>query len=488
MLRDRLQEGLTFDDVLLVPGASSVLPKDVDIHTQLTTDIALNIPLLSAAMDTVTESAAAIAMAEEGGIGIIHKNGDPLAQAAEVRRVKIFENGVVAEPITIAAEATLGAVVELSREHGISGFPVTDGGRLVGIITHRDMQFEEDLSRRVCDVMTPRERLVTAPEGVSLAEARELLHHNRIEKLPLIDDHFTLKGLITVRDLKTVSRHPHAAKDEMGRLRVGAAIGVGDAEMERAQVLLDAGADVLVVDTAHGHSIGVIDMVRRLRAQYPDAQLIAGNIATEDAAKALIEAGANALKVGVGPGSICTTRIVAGCGVPQVTAVANVSVYARKKGVPVIADGGIKFSGDAVKALAAGASTVMIGSLFAGTDETPGEVVLYQGRSYKVYRGMGSIGAMQKGSRDRYFQHDVTDSKKLVPEGIEGRVPYRGLLRDVLYQLIGGIRSGMGYTGCSTIEELGTKSKFVRITFAGLKESHVHGVIITKEAPNYSVE
>lgn len=488
MLTDRIEEGLTFDDVLIIPRESAVLPKDVDTTTKLTREISLNTPLVSAAMDTVTEAATAIAMAEEGGIGIIHKNWGAERQAAEVARVKKFESGVVAEPITISPDETLKELKRLAREHGISGFPVTEGRRLIGIVTHRDVQFEEDLGRRVRDVMTPRERLVTARMGIPLAEAKRILHERRIEKLPLVDDHFDLVGLITVRDIETVERYPNAAKDSHGRLRVGAAVGVGGAEIERAGALFAAGADVVVVDTAHGHSRGVVETVRNLRKKNPDMAIVAGNIATSDAAEALIEAGASAIKVGVGPGSICTTRIVAGCGVPQVTAISNVAAVARKKGVYIIADGGIKFSGDMVKALAAGANAVMIGSMFAGTDESPGEVVLYQGRSYKAYRGMGSLGAMNCGSKDRYFQGDVKDEKKLVPEGIEGRVPYRGRLRDVLYQMIGGLRSGMGYAGCRNLDELSTMTKFIRVTAAGLRESHVHDVIITKESPNYSVE
>ncbi len=480
-----MQEGLTFDDVLLIPGHSKLLPKDVDIATKLTSEITLNIPLVSAAMDTVTEAATAIALAQEGGIGIIHKNWTADRQAAEVMRVKKYESGVVTEPITVSPSMTLSELRELSREHNISGFPVTDGMRLVGIITNRDITFEDDLSRKVIELMTPRDRLVTAAQGITLDEARTIFRERRIEKLPLIDKDGNLAGLMTVRDLKTATRYPNAAKDSRGSLRVGAAVGVGEAEFARAEALLAAGVDAVVVDTAHGHSAGVIGMVKKLRDAFKDAQIIGGNIATADAAKALIDAGASGVKVGVGPGSICTTRVVGGCGVPQITAVADVAHYARKHGVPVIADGGIKFSGDIVKALAAGASSVMIGSMFGGTDESPGEVVLYQGRSYKVYRGMGSIAAMQKGSKDRYFQGDVTEAGKLVPEGIEGRVPYRGKLRDVLYQMIGGLRSGMGYTGVASIEELSTKTKFIRITAAGLRESHVHDVIITKEAPNY---
>jgi len=488
MLGDRLQDGLTFDDVLIMPQASDFLPKDAELGTLLTPEIKLHIPIISAAMDTVTECATAIAMAQEGGIGIIHKNWDPERQAAEVRRVKKFESGVVKEPITVTPDRTLRELRELSAQHSISGFPVTEGERLVGIVTKRDIRFEEDPSKKVTDLMTPMDRLVTAKQGVTLADARQILQDRRVEKLPLVDDKGRLKGLITIRDIKTAKLYPNAVKDSAGSLRVGAAVGVGGKEIERAGLLVGAGIDVLTVDTAHGHSMGVIGTVKELRRAYPDLQIVGGNIATADAAKALIDAGASAVKVGVGPGSICTTRIVAGCGVPQVTAVADVVSYARKKGIPVIADGGVKFSGDVVKAIAAGASSVMIGSMFAGTDESPGEVVLYQGRSYKVYRGMGSISAMKQGSKDRYFQGDVKDAGKLVPEGIEGRVPYRGKLRDVLYQLIGGLRSGMGYSGCRTIEELSTRSRFVRITPAGLKESHVHGVIITKEAPNYSLE
>jgi len=488
MLADRLTEGLTFDDVLLVPGESGILPRDVDISTKLTPDISINIPIISAAMDTVTESAAAIAMAQEGGIGIIHKNWSVELQAAEVARVKKYEIGVVTEPITVSPDISLSELARLREVHGISGFPVTEGTRLVGIVTHRDMQFEDDPSRKVSEVMTPKDRLVTAQYGIGLEDAKGILHARRIEKLPLVDEDFNLKGLMTVRDIETVGRYPSASKDSLGRLRVGAATGVGNSEIERAGALIAAGSDVIIVDTAHGHSKGVIDTVKELRRKYADLQLIAGNIATADAAKALIDAGVSAIKVGVGPGSICTTRIVAGCGVPQITAIANVSSVAKKKGIPIIADGGIKFSGDVVKALAAGAGSVMIGSMFAGTDESPGEVVLYQGRSYKSYRGMGSLDAMQQGSKDRYFQGDVKDVKKLVPEGIEGRVPYRGRLRDVLYQMIGGLRSGMGYAGCATIEELSSKPKFIRISAAGLRESHVHDVIITKEAPNYSME
>lgn len=488
MLADRIQEGLTFDDVLLIPGPSNVLPKDVDVSTSLTPNIALGIPLVAAAMDTVTEAATAIAMAQEGGIGIIHKNWPIMRHAEEVERVKKYEAGTVTEPITVSPDHTLAAVLDLSRQHSISGFPVTQGSRLVGIVTHRDMQFEEDLERKVRDVMTPREKLVTAKYGIDLSEAKCLLHEKRIEKLPLVDAEFNLKGMITVRDIEKVQLYPLATKDSQGRLCVGAAVGVADAELDRVAALVDAGVDVIVIDTAHGHSYSVIEVTKRLRKTYNKLELIVGNIATADAAHALIDAGASALKVGVGPGSICTTRVVSGSGMPQVTAINDVASIARKKGIPIIADGGVKYSGDITKAIAAGADCVMIGSMFAGTDESPGEVVLYQGRSYKVYRGMGSLSAMVEGSRDRYFQGELKDISKLVPEGIEGRVPYRGKLRDVIYQMVGGLRAGMGYAGCRNIDELSTKTRFVKITPAGLRESHVHGVIITKEAPNYSVE
>jgi IMP dehydrogenase len=488
MLADEIVDGLTFDDVLLVPASSSVLPKDVDISTRLTSEITLNIPFLSAAMDTVTEAACAIAMAEEGGLGIIHKNWSVELQAAEVKKVKKFESGVVQEPLTVSPDITIAELGKVISQHKVSGFPVVEGKKLVGIVTNRDLLFEDDISKKVSDIMTPASRLITAMEGVALDEAKALLHENRKEKLPLVDGEFNLCGLITVRDIETVEKFPNAVKDSMGRLRVGAAVGIGEKEIERARALIEAGVDVLVVDTAHGHSSGVIRHVQRLRQIHPDIAIVGGNIATADAARALIDAGTNVLKVGVGPGSICTTRIVAGCGVPQITAISEVSRIARKKNVPVIADGGIKFSGDIVKAIAAGASAVMIGSMFAGTDESPGDMILYQGRSYKSYRGMGSIGAMKRGSRDRYFQGDISEEKKLVPEGIEGRVPYRGKLRDILYQMIGGLRSGMGYAGSKNLEQLATSSKFIRITAAGLKESHVHDVIITKEAPNYSVE
>jgi len=485
MFGERIKEGLSFDDVLLLPGKSSVLPRDVDLSTHLTESIKLGAPLISAAMDTVTEAGTAIAMAQEGGIGIVHKNWSIEDQSREIAKVKKFESGVVHEPITVNPELTLKQVRALQETEGISGFPVTQGMKLVGIITNRDMQFEADLNKRVSDVMTPAERLVTAKEGVNLEEAKSVLHARRVEKLPLVDEEFNLKGLITVRDIQKVEVYPNASKDEQGRLRVGAAIGVSAYDVERAVSLANSGADVVVVDTAHGHSEGVIKTVKTLKSEMPDMQVIAGNIGTEEAARDLISAGADAVKVGIGPGSICTTRVVSGCGVPQITAIMSVASYARKKGVHIIADGGVKYSGDIVKALAAGAHVVMLGSLLAGTDESPGEVIIYQGRSYKVYRGMGSLGAMQQGSSDRYFQAGVTEAKKLVPEGIEGRVPHRGSLRDMLYQLLGGLRSGMGYTGCANLNELATKPHFVRITPSGLKESHVHDVFITKEAPNY---
>lgn len=485
MLGDRISDGLTFDDVLIVPGPSSVLPKDVDLSTCIASKIPLKIPIISAAMDTVTEARSAIAMAQQGGIGIVHKNWSIEDHAKEIGRVKKYESGVVREPITVSPSDTLEYIYELKELHGISGFPVVSGQTLVGIITNRDLRFEDDHTKKVSDLMTPRERLAVGHEGIALEEAKRILHERRVEKLPVVDGSGVLKGLITVRDIQKVEVYPLASKDEFGRLLVGAAVGVAKGEVERAHALAEKGVDVIVVDTAHGHSKGVIEMVKTLKGALKDVCIIGGNIATADAAKDLIAAGADAVKVGVGPGSICTTRVVSGCGMPQVSAIANVASVARAKKIPVIADGGIKYSGDIVKALAAGANIVMIGSLFAGTDESPGETILYQGRSYKMYRGMGSLGAMQKGSKDRYFQADVKEAKKLVPEGIEGRVPYRGYLKDVLYQLIGGLRSGMGYAGCAGLEELATKTKFIRITQAGVTESHVHDVVITKEAPNY---
>lgn len=497
MLGERIKEGLTFDDILIIPAPSECLPKDVSTDTILVrkgnnndceSDITLGIPVISSAMDTVTESATAIVMAQDGGMGIIHKNWSIKEQAGEVLKVKKYESGVVQEPITVSPKQSLHEVMALAEQYKISGFPVAVDGRLVGIITHRDLLFEDNFEKLVEDVMTPRERLVTAKVGTTLDDARMLLHRHRIEKLPLIDGEGKIKGLITVKDLSQVKKHPSATKDGQGRLRVGAAVGVGGVELERAAALREAGVDLLVLDTAHGHSRGVLEMVKSLNREYPEIPVVAGNIATAEAARDLIKAGASALKVGVGPGSICTTRIVSGCGVPQITAIMESASAASKSDIPLIADGGIKYSGDIVKALAAGADVVMIGSLFAGTDESPGELVIYQGRSYKVYRGMGSLASMQKGSKDRYFQGEVESLSKLVPEGIEGKVPYRGKLRDTLYQMMGGLRSGMGYAGCKNIDELKNKTRFVKLSHAGLRESHVHDVIITKEAPNYRIE
>lgn len=482
-----LPEALTFDDVLLLPAESRVLPRDVDVSTRLTTEIELGIPLLSSAMDTVTESATAIRMAREGGIGIVHKNLSIEDQAREIIRVKKAESGIVVDPVTVAPERRVEEAIALMRTHRISGLPVIDSdGRPVGILTNRDVRFERNLSQRVGEVMT--QRLITVRESVTLEESKALLHENRIEKLLVVDAEGRLRGLITIKDIEQAEQHPRAAKDELGRLRVGAAVGVGEDREARIDALVQAGCDVIAIDTAHGHSTGVIEAVRDTRRQFPAVQLIAGNVATGAATLALIEAGVNAIKVGVGPGSICTTRVVAGVGVPQLTAIASCVEVADPRGVPVIADGGVKHSGDVAKAIAAGASTVMIGSLFAGTDEAPGELVLYQGRSYKTYRGMGSIGAMRAGSRDRYFQAEVQSARKLVPEGIEGRVPYRGALSESLYQLVGGLRSSMGYTGCADIDEMRTKPQFIRVTSQGLRESHVHDVIITKEAPNYHAD
>lgn len=487
MLANRLSEALTFDDVLVVPGASEVLPHQVNIATELAAGFTLQTPLISAAMDTVTEAKSAIVMAQEGGLGIIHKNFSILEQAGHVARVKKYESGVVSEPVAVSPDQTIGQVLMMAESEGVTGFPVVHNGRLVGMFTNRDRQFEDNMSRKVSELMTPRERLITAKPGVSLEDAKKLLHQHRIEKLPLIDESGAFKGLITIRDIKKVQKYPKATKDALQRLRVGAAIGAGESDLERAAALVEAGVDLLVVDTAHGHSKGVVEMTRCLRSLYPDLLLVAGNIATAEACEALAKAGANIVKVGVGPGSICTTRIVAGCGVPQITAIANVAAVAKNFSVKVIADGGIKYSGDVVKAFAVGADAVMIGSLFAGTEETPGETIVYQGRSYKLYRGMGSLGAMSQGSKDRYFQGNVTEAKKFVPEGIEGRVPYRGSLRDVIYQLVGGLRSGMGYAGAADLVAL-TQAKLVKMTSAGLRESHVHDVIITKEAPNYQTE
>jgi len=487
MLGREVKEALTFDDVLLVPNYSEVLPTQVDVKTKLTKKITLNIPIMSAAMDTVTESELAIAIAREGGIGIIHKNMSVEEQAEEVDRVKRSESGMIVKPVTVKPEQTISEAEALMRKYKISGLPVVnEEGKLVGIITNRDIRFVKDFSKKIAEVMT-KENLKTVPVGTTLEEAKEILHKFKIEKLPVVDEKGYLKGLITIKDIEKKEKYPNACKDELGRLMVGAAIGVGEEALRRAEALIEAGVDVIVIDTAHGHSKGVIQMVEKIKGLYPDIDVIAGNVATPEGTEALIKAGADAVKVGIGPGSICTTRIVAGVGVPQLTAVAQCAEVADKYDVSIIADGGIKFSGDIAKAIGAGARVVMIGSLFAGTKESPGELVLYQGRSYKVYRGMGSLGAMRKGSKDRYFQSEV-EEKKLVPEGIEGMVPYRGPLADTIHQLVGGLRAGMGYCGAANIEEMRKKARFVKITSAGLKESHVHDVIITKEAPNYWIE
>jgi len=483
-----LQKALTFDDVLLVPAYSAILPKDTSLQTRLTRNISLSIPLVSAAMDTVTESRLAIAIAQEGGIGIIHKNLSSREQAREVARVKRFEAGVVRDPITIPPTMKVRDVITLSHQHGISGFPVVEGKTVVGIITNRDLRFEEELEAEVRDKMTPREKLVYVKEGADPAEAKRLMNKHRLERVLVVNDAFELRGLITVKDIRKSTEHPNAAKDEQGKLRVGAAVGVGPDNDERIELLVAAGVDVIVVDTAHGHSQGVLDRVRWVKRRFPEVEVIGGNIATAEAAKALVDQGTDAVKVGIGPGSICTTRIVAGVGVPQITAISNVAQALEGTGIPCIADGGIRFSGDVSKALAAGASTVMMGSMFAGTEEAPGEVILYQGRSYKSYRGMGSLGAMADGSADRYFQDASNNADKLVPEGIEGRVPYKGSVLAILYQLVGGVRSSMGYCGCATIDELREKAQFVEITSAGMRESHVHDVQITKEAPNYRAD
>ncbi|ADU96118.1 IMP dehydrogenase [Thermovibrio ammonificans] len=487
MLGREVKEALTFDDVLLVPNYSEVLPTQVDVRTKLTKKITLNIPIMSAAMDTVTEAELAIAIAREGGIGIIHKNMSIEEQAEEVDRVKRSESGMIVKPVTVKPEQTIAEAEALMKKYKISGLPVVnDEGKLVGIITNRDIRFVKDFSKRIAEVMT-KENLRTVPVGTTLEEAKEILHKYKIEKLPVVDENGYLKGLITIKDIEKKEKYPNACKDELGRLMVGAAIGVGQEALKRAEALVEAGVDVIVIDTAHGHSKGVIEMVEKVKSRWPDVDVIAGNVATPEGTEALIKAGADAVKVGIGPGSICTTRIVAGVGVPQLTAVAQCAEVADKYDISIIADGGIKFSGDIAKAIGAGARVVMIGSLFAGTKESPGELILYQGRSYKVYRGMGSLGAMKKGSKDRYFQNEV-EEKKLVPEGIEGMVPYRGPLADTIHQLVGGLRAGMGYCGAANIEEMRKKARFVRITAAGLKESHVHDVIITKEAPNYWIE
>lgn len=484
MLPETIELALTFDDLLLVPSASSVLPNEVSLQTKLTNSIMLNAPLISAAMDTVTEHRAAITMAREGGIGIIHKNMGIDQQVKEVEKVKKSESGMIIDPITVDKFQSVAEVQDIMSTYKISGLPVLHQGKLVGIVTNRDLRFVSDNDLRVADVMTSK-NLVTAKVGIDLEHSKALLHEHRIEKLLVVDDAGNLKGLITIKDLEKIKKYPNAAKDSFGRLKVGAALGVGANLLENAEKLINAGVDVVVVDSAHGHSSGVVTSVEQVKKNFPDLEVIAGNIATSEAAEDLIKAGANALKVGVGPGSICTTRIVAGVGVPQMSALRNCVKIAEKYGIPVIADGGIQHSGDITKAIGAGAHAIMIGSLFAGTDETPGETFLYQGRTYKGYRGMGSLGAMGAGSSDRYFQSEVSNQSKLVPEGIEGKVPYRGPLVSVMYQLLGGLRSGMGYVGAGTIEELRKKAKFVRISSAGLRESHVHDVIITKEAPNY---
>jgi IMP dehydrogenase len=481
-------KALTFDDVLLVPGYSEILPRDVDLSTRLTRHVSLRLPILSAPMDTVTESRLAIAMAQAGGVGVIHKNLPAKDQAREVSRVKRFESGVLKDPITVSPDASVRDVVAITTDNKISGVPVLQGKRLIGIVTNRDLRFEANLDQPVTSIMTPADRLVTVKEGASVDEAKTLMHKHRLERVLVVNDAFELRGLITVKDILKSTEHPNACKDDQGRLRVGAAVGVGEGTEERVELLLAAGADFIVVDTAHGHSRGVLDRVSWVKKTHPKAQVIGGNIASADAAKALVDAGADAVKVGIGPGSICTTRMVAGVGVPQITAVDFVANAIHNAGVGIIADGGIRYSGDIIKALAVGADCVMLGGLFAGTEEAPGEVVLYQGRSYKSYRGMGSLAAMEAGSRDRYFQDAENNAEKLVPEGIEGRVPYKGPVGSVVHQLEGGIRSGMGYCGCATIAELHERAEFVQITGAGIRESHVHDVQITKEAPNYHAD
>jgi len=483
-------EALTFDDVLLLPDYSTVLPKDVLLASQLTREIRLNIPLISSAMDTVTESRLAIALAQEGGLGIIHKNMTTQEQAAQVKQVKKFESGVVKDPITVSPETTVREILQITAKNNISGLPVVDGEQLVGIVTHRDVRFETNLEQPVKNVMTPKARLVTVPEGAEREKILHLLQKHRIEKILVVNDAFELRGLITVKDIQKAKDKPYACKDASGQLMVGAAVGTNASTDERVSLLIEAGVDVLVVDTAHGHSKGVLDRVRLIKQHYPHVQVIGGNIATAAAAQALVEAGADGVKVGIGPGSICTTRIIAGVGVPQITAISEVAQVLKNTGVPLIADGGIRHSGDIAKAIAAGAHSVMIGGLFAGTEEAPGEVELYQGRSYKSYRGMGSLGAMGQthGSSDRYFQDNSEGLEKLVPEGVEGRVPYKGSVLAIVHQLIGGLRASMGYTGCATVDEMRSKPTFVKITSAGIRESHVHDVNITKEAPNYRSE
>ncbi len=483
-----IKKALTFDDVLLVPAYSDILPRDTNLSTRFTRDITLNIPLVSAAMDTVTEAGLAIAMAQEGGIGVVHKNLSIEAQAREVSRVKRHEFGIVIDPVTVTADMRVRDAIALQREHGISGLPVVEGRKLVGIVTNRDLRFEDRLDLPLREIMTPQEKLVTMHEGATLDEAQALMHKHRLERVLIVNDAFELRGLATVKDIVKNTEHPNACKDAHGQLRVAAAVGVGEGTEERVARLAAAGVDAIVVDTAHGHTAGVIDRVRWVKQNYPRIQVIGGNIATGAAARALVEAGADGVKVGIGPGSICTTRIVAGVGVPQITAISDVAEALEGTGVPLIADGGIRYSGDIAKALAAGASSCMMGGMFAGTEEAPGEVVLYQGRSYKSYRGMGSVGAMSDGSADRYFQDPNNNVDKLVPEGIEGRVPYKGSVIAIIYQLVGGVRASMGYCGCATIEQMRTKAEFVEITAAGVRESHVHDVQITKEAPNYRAD
>ena len=483
-----IQKALTFDDVLLVPAHSTILPRDVSLATRISRNISLNIPLVSAAMDTVTEARLAIALAQEGGIGIIHKNFKPREQAAEVAKVKRFESGVLKDPIAVPPTMSVREVVMLTRSNRISGLPVLDGKKVVGIVTNRDTRFETNLDQPVSNIMTPRERLVTVLEGTSIEEGKALMHKHRLERVLVVNKDFELRGLMTVKDILKSTEHPLASKDPQGRLRVGAAIGVGAGTEERAELLAEAGVDLLVVDTAHGHSQGVLDRVRWVKNNLPNVEVIGGNIATASAARALVDHGADGVKVGIGPGSICTTRIVAGVGVPQISAIDNVATALMGTGVPMIADGGIRFSGDISKAIAAGANAVMLGGLFGGTEEAPGETVLFQGRSYKAYRGMGSLGAMQQGAADRYFQDNEVNVDKLVPEGVEGRVPYKGPVVAVIHQLMGGLRASMGYTGCATIDEMRSRAEFVEITSAGIRESHVHDVQITKEAPNYHVD
>lgn len=481
------EEAYSFDDVLLIPDYSDVLPKDVDTRTWLTRNLSLNIPIVSAAMDTVTEAKTAITMAREGGIGFIHRNMSIKHQAMEVDQVKKSESGMIVDPLTIDPDQSIEAVLKLMARYRISGVPVTRGDQLVGIVTNRDLRFETDIAKKVSEVMTSK-NLVTVTEGISLEDSKKMLHEHRIEKLLVVDKNGRLKGMITIKDIEKIKKYPNACKDSVGRLRVGAAIGVGPDMMHRAEALVKAGVDAIVIDTSHGHSANVIRSVQRLKAAYPDLQLIAGNVGTGEGAQALVDAGVDGIKIGIGPGSICTTRIVAGIGVPQISAIFNCREVSEKTGVPLIADGGIKFSGDITKAIGAGAHTLMIGGLFAGTDESPGETIIFQGRSYKVYRGMGSLEAMKKGSKDRYYQTEQESDDKLVPEGIVGRVPYRGTLSSNIHQLIGGLKAGMGYVGCRTIEELRQRARFVKISAAGMRESHVHDVIITKEAPNYRVE